>query len=242
VTSGDTDRLTEFYRAFSSSADELLTFLRTAGVDVDHVEARDLYTRDLDCHNLGMYRMLEVIADIAADYGAPTAHQTVLDLGCGVGGPGRFLVDHFGCSVVGVDLLPLRVEIAEALTATTGLSDRISYRVDEATSLSLDDASFNQVWMLDVSMHIRAKRALFGEIARVLEPGGLLVMHDQTGPLPSAMRPVMRMAPYIAPPLPQLVRYVEDSGMRMLTWRDTTDRVVEYFVGMRALLDQAARA
>jgi ubiquinone/menaquinone biosynthesis C-methylase UbiE len=241
-----TDRLTAFYAEMSSTAQEIIAAVVAAGVAPDHVQARDLYTRDLDCHNLGMHTMLEVLADVVTEYAAPGPHETVLDLGCGMGGPGRFIVDRFGCKVLGVDLLPLRVEIAEALTEKTGLSDRISYRVADATALELDAASFAQVWMLDVGMHIRDKRALFAEIARVLKPGGLFVMHDQTGPLPAAMRPVMRQAPYIAPTLHQLIRHVEDPGMRMLTWRDTTDRVLEHFLALRAMLgppaDASARA
>ena len=180
--------------------------------------------------------MLERLADVTIEYGAPGAEDSVLDLGCGIGGPGRFLVDRFGCSVIGVDLLPLRVELAEALTAMTGMDDRVSYRVEDATDLHLPARSFAQVWMLDVSMHIRNKRALFTEIARVLQPGGLMVMHEQTGPLPPAMRPVMRQAPYIAPSLPQLIRYVEDSGLRILTWRDSTELVLDYFLTMRSLV------
>jgi hypothetical protein len=50
------------------------------------------------------------------------------------------------------------------------------------------------------------------------------------------MRPVMREAPYVAPSLPQLIRYIEDSGLRMLTWRDTTSIALDYFLGMRDLL------
>jgi SAM-dependent methyltransferase len=90
-----------------------------------------------------------------------------------------------------------------------------------------------------VSMHIRDKKALFAEIARVLRPGGLFVMHEQTAPIPEVMRPITRQAPYIAPSLPQLIRYVDGSGLRVLTWRDTTARVVEYFEGMRAALEKA---
>ena len=47
------------------------------------------------------------------------------------------------------------------------------------------------------------------------------------------MRPVTRRAPYIAPTLPQLVRYVEGAGFRVLTWRDTTDTVLAYMQGRR---------
>jgi len=234
-----TARLTSFYGRLSPSLEFIQWVLTQAGIDLDQVQPRDLYDRDLDCHNLGMHAMLDRIAGVAAEYGEPGADTTVLDLGCGLGGPGRFVADRFGCRIVGVDLLPRRVELAQALAEMTGMGDRVSYRVADATRLDFDAETFDQVWMLDVSMHIRDKAGLFAEIARVLRPGGLLVMHEQTGPLPKAMRPVTRQAPYIAPSLPQLLRYVEGAGLRVLTWRDSTRYVLDYFLGLRALLEDA---
>lgn len=240
VRAADTRRLTKFYGAFSPSLDDIMAALRLAGVPSDGVQARDLYERDLDCHNLGMHRMLELLAHVVTDYAAPTRDDVVLDLGCGLGGPGRFLIDRFGCSVVGVDVLPLRVELAQNLAELSRKNDRATYRVADATALDFDAASFAQIWMLDVSIHIREKRALFGEIARVLGPGGLLVMHEQTGPLPNAsVFPAKRQAPYIAPSLPQLIRDIESAGLRVLTWRDTTDRVIDYFQGIVAMLTKS---
>lgn len=238
-TATNKDRLSEFYGQMSS-LDGIVAAASASGLDPERMQARDLYVRSLDCHNLGMYRVLQLVAELGAEHGSPRVDQKVLDLGCGLGGPGRYLVDHFGCSVVGADLLALRVDIARSLTERTGLSDRISYVIADATDTKLDGGSFAQVWMLDVSMHIRDKRALFSEIVRVLEPGGLLVMHEQTGPLPAAMRAIARQAPYIAPSLPQLIRYVEDVGLRLLTWRDTTPLVLEYFREMRKMFSGAA--
>src|SRR5262245_57837427 len=149
----------------SPSVETVRKSLEAAGLDPDHARARDLYERDIDCHNLGMYRMLELLADLVAAYGAPASDDEVLDLGCGIGGPGRFVADRFGCAVLGVDLLPLRVEIATALAELVNAT-RVSYRVANATDLDLPDASYDQLWMLDVSMHIRNKHALFTEIAR----------------------------------------------------------------------------
>ena len=149
-----------------------------------------------------MHRMLQLLADAASEYGVPGPGETLLDLGCGIGGPGRFLADRFSCSVLGVDLLPLRIELAQALGEMTATTDRVSYRIADATNLDIADASFVQVWMLDVSMHVRDKRALFGEITRVLQPNGLLVMHEQTGPLPPSIHPLTRQAPYIRPGCP----------------------------------------
>ena len=228
-------RLTKFYGELSS-LEMVIGSLALEGVDTENLRASDVYTRGADCQNLGAFPMLEVLAAVAAEYGAPAPDDELLDIGCGLGGPGRFLIERFGCSVVGTDLVPKRIEIAKALTRRTGLDDRISYRRADATDLPFRNGKFAGAWMLDVSMHIRDKRGLFGEIARVLRPGGLLVMHEQLGPLPDAMRPVTRQAPYIAPSLPQLIRYVDDAGLRVLTWRDTTPRVVEYFEKIQSRL------
>jgi SAM-dependent methyltransferase len=233
-----TRRLTKFYGELSS-LEVVLGSLAMEGVDTEHPRAKDLYTRGLDCQNLGTFPILEVLAAVAAEYGAPGPDDTLLDIGCGIGGPGRFLADRSGCSVVGTDLVAKRIEIARALTRKTGMDERISYRKADATDLPFRDASFAGAWMLDVSIHIRAKRSLFGEIARVLRPGGLLVMHEQLAPIPEAMRPVTRQAPYIAPTLPQLIQYVDDAGLRVLTWRDTTPRVLEYFEGILSKLQGA---
>ena len=233
-----TQRLTKLYGELSS-LDTILGSLSVEGVDVEHLLPRDLYTRGADCQNLGAYPMLGVLADVATEYGRPGADDTVLDIGCGLGGPGRFLVDRFGCTVVGTDLLPQRIEVAQALTHRTGLDGRISYRVADATGLPFEPGSFAQAWMLDVSMHIRDKAGLFGEIARVLRGGGLLVMHEQTAPIPKAMRPITRRAPYIAPSLPQLIRHVDGAGLRVLTWRNTTGRVLEYFEGIKSRIEAA---
>jgi ubiquinone/menaquinone biosynthesis C-methylase UbiE len=227
-----TGRLTDLYGQMTS-LERVLASLQRSGVDLERLTARDLYERDLDCQNLGAFRMLEVIAAVAAGRALPGAGDHMLDVGCGMGGPGRFLVERFGCSVTGIDLLPLRVETAEELTQRTGLAERMSYRVADATELPFDDGAFAQVWMLDVGIHVRDKLALFGELARVLRSGGLLVMHDQTGPLPAAMRPATRGAPFIAPRLTQLIRVVEGAGLRLLDWQDTTRQVVAYFERVR---------
>jgi SAM-dependent methyltransferase len=51
----------------------------------------------------------------------------VLDLGCGIGGPARYLAATFGCKVTGVDLSPSFIDAAVYLTARCGLSDRVAF-------------------------------------------------------------------------------------------------------------------
>ncbi len=232
-----TRRLTRFYEEISS-LDSIVRALSRAGVDTGKITAGDLYTRGLDCQNLGGFENLELLASVAAEYAPIEPHHRIVDVACGLGGPGRYLADRFGCSVAGIDLLPMRIDTARILTQMTGLADRVTYQVADATDLPFADRWSDQVWMLDASIHMRDKAGLFREIARVLQPGGLLVMHDQTAPIPRVMAPVTRRAPYIAPPLPQLIRYVEDAGLRLLTWRDTTDRVLEHFEQRRAAREE----
>ena len=68
----------------------------------------------------------------------------VLDLGCGLGGPARYLAATFGCKVTGIDLSPPFIEAATYLTARCGLSGRVTFQVGDALNLPFDDASFQR--------------------------------------------------------------------------------------------------
>jgi SAM-dependent methyltransferase len=221
-------RLGRFYSPLIS-LDGILGLLSGEGVDPGRMTAESVYTRGLDCQNLGGFPQLQRTAEVVASLSPPGPGDLILDLGCGLGGPGRFLAERFACRVLGLDLVPERIEVARDLTKRTGLEDRVDHRVGDACALPVEAASCAQVWMLDASIHVRDKPRLFGEIARVLRPGGVLVLHDQVGPLPRAMRVVTRRAPYHAPSLTSLLRRVEDAGLRLLLWQDTTPHILSYF-------------
>ena len=235
VAARDLSRLSAFYGEMTS-VDGVLGGARAAGLDLGDLSAADLYTRGLDLHNLGGYPELESVAVAVELIAAPTSDDLVLDVGCGLGGPSRFLTDRFGCRVTGVDLLPLRVDAATALAERLGFASRVEYRAADATSLPFEDGRFDQAWMLDVSIHIRDKRRLFGELARLLRAGGLLVVHEQMGPLPPAMLPLKRRAPYFAPSFKQFIGIVEDAGLRVQMWQDTTALVLAEFYRRRDVL------
>jgi cyclopropane fatty-acyl-phospholipid synthase-like methyltransferase len=85
----------------------------------------------------------------------------VLDIGCGIGGPARYLAGTFGCKVTGVDLSPGFLDAATYLTARCGLSDRVTFQDGNALHLPFDDAAFDTVFLQHVAMNIEDRPALY---------------------------------------------------------------------------------
>ncbi|WP_050605662.1 class I SAM-dependent methyltransferase [Ruegeria sp. 6PALISEP08] len=102
----------------------------------------------------------------------------VLDLGCGLGGPARFVAATTGAQVTGIDLTPEFVETGRALTEWTGLNDKIELVVGSVLELPFEDASMDAAYMIHVGMNIADKTGIAREAARVLKPGGIFAIYD----------------------------------------------------------------
>lgn len=102
----------------------------------------------------------------------------VLDLGCGIGGPARFLAATFGANVDAIDLSPGFIDAATYLTARTGLSERVRFLTGDALHLPFDKGAFDAVFLLHVAMNIADRPALYAQAHRVLAPGGRFVTYD----------------------------------------------------------------
>ena len=117
------------------------------------------------------------IADALADgrrHGLPSAFETALDFGCGVGRLTQALCAHFErCH--GVDIAPAMIEGAERLNRH---GDRCRYHLNDSDSLAFfADESFDLVYSNITLQHIAPEysRRYVGEFVRVLRPGGLLL-------------------------------------------------------------------
>ena len=92
-----------------------------------------------------------------------------LDVGCGDGRTsGLWLLDH-GCSYEGVDVSAQAVEEARQLGLQAG-------QIDDAGRLPFEDGSFDVVVCIEVLEHLFAPLDAVWEMARVLRPGGLLIV------------------------------------------------------------------
>jgi ubiquinone/menaquinone biosynthesis C-methylase UbiE len=104
---------------------------------------------------------------------AVTDESRVLDVGCGIGGPARYLAHTYGCRVDGIDLTPELIETARVLTKRCKLADRVKLRLGNALDLPYSDQTFDVVWCQNVTMNIADKAGLLAGVYRVLKPGGL---------------------------------------------------------------------
>jgi len=105
-----------------------------------------------------------------------TAGVELLDVGCGRGGPSVDLLRTFGFDVTGVDLVGHNVELARRTAATERVD--AGFLVGSATRLPVATDSVQVCVLVDAAPYISDKEALLSEVARVLEPGGVLAMSD----------------------------------------------------------------
>lgn len=110
--------------------------------------------------------------------GLDLTDQTVLDIGCALGGCDIVLAGKYGARVIGLDIEADLIEGGRERVAKAGLADRIDLRLTAPGPLPLPDASVDVVFGKDSWIHIADKRGFFAEVYRVLKPGGLLAASD----------------------------------------------------------------
>jgi MPBQ/MSBQ methyltransferase len=103
------------------------------------------------------------------------------DLGCGAGAPAAFVLRaRPALRLDGVTLLPQQVELARAAARRHGVDARAAFHVMDYTATRFPDGAFDGAMAIESSCHAAGadKGAFVGEVARLLAPGGRLVVAD----------------------------------------------------------------
>ena len=121
-------------------------------------------------------------ADLAALVSAAglTGRELVLDLGCGAGHTALAVAPH-ATSVTAVDVTPEMLAVAAALAAERGI-ENVTFRPADVAALPFADASFDLVTSRVSAHHYADPAAAVREAARVLRPGGSLLLIDTVAP------------------------------------------------------------
>jgi SAM-dependent methyltransferase len=209
--------------ASTDVAERVLTALRSANGPEVPITPDTLAPID-HFHGKGVVATEELAAALQ-----PKAVDHVLDIGCGIGGPARWIAAKYSCHVTGVDLTQGFCEAARELNSLTGLADRVRILHGSALSLPVPDANFDRAYSQAVLMNIADKLGFFREAFRVLRPGGLLALSlvgagpagQPDYPLPWAATPATS---FLATP-DEIRSDLFAAGFEIVELRDTTAEV-----------------
>jgi SAM-dependent methyltransferase len=139
---------------------------------------------------------------------------SVLDLCCGMAGPGLLITAESGCHYLGVD------RSASALASARRLAGNLPCRFVQAHLPPLPHGRFEVIFLLETMLAFPDKDALMGEVTRVLEPGGRFAFTVEEGrPLTTQERARMPAADTVWPiELAELTCVLRNAGLTV-SWR-----------------------
>jgi len=155
----------------------IISAIEASGSNISSVTSEDLSAVD-EFHMGGKHTAIKLFDVLGLKAG-----ETVLDVGCGLGGPARLAAQTYGCKVIGVDLTADFIDAGNAMSSfpAVSLDESVLLSVGNALEMSRDvvpDASIDKAYMLHVGMNIEDKEALATELRRVLKPGGQFACFD----------------------------------------------------------------
>lgn len=117
--------------------------------------------------------------------------QHILDVGCGLGGPARYMARRFRCHVTGIDITLPFVEAANKLTALVRMEGQVNIEHGDGQRLPYPDSSFDGAYTQHATMNVADRPAFFSEAFRVLKPGSFFALTEHgLGPRGNPHHPV----------------------------------------------------
>lgn len=117
----------------------------------------------------------EMLLDVAGAYLNPESR--ILDIGCRDASYLIKLVQAHNCRGVGIDPVDWHVERARAAVAEAALGERIQITKGVIEQIEHPNDQFDFIWCRDVLTHVQGLERGLAEAARVLKPGGVMLIY-----------------------------------------------------------------
>ncbi len=214
---------------------KIIDAMRAAGISPDTVTVEQLTPVD-HFHARGFPATVELANKLPIREG-----QHLVDIGCGIGGPARYIATRFGCTVSGVDITPAFVETANKLTALVGMDGIVDVQLGDGHELPYEDEVFDGGYTQHVTMNVEDRPRFFAEAFRVLMPGAFFALTEHgLGPKGQPHYPCPWSedgsgAHLVTPD--ETSRLLEEAGFEAIEVEDTGDK---YLAGYRKAMELAA--
>lgn len=121
------------------------------------------------------------------------AGSHVLDVGCGIGGPGVRIAQLTGARVTGISVSREQIRLANSLAESAGVAERVVFQQANAMELPFPAQSFDAAIALESFFHMPDRGQVLAQICRSLRPGGRLVLTDsfERTSIPVAKKPTV---------------------------------------------------
>lgn len=150
----------------------IVAAMEAAGIDPETVTVEQLAPVD-HFHARGFPATIEMADALPIEAG-----QRLVDIGCGLGGPARYLAQRFGCIVDGLDITAPFVEAGNQLTALVGMQDAVKIEHGDGQKLPYADKTFDGGYTQHVTMNVPDRSVFFDEACRVLKPGAFFALTE----------------------------------------------------------------
>lgn len=104
--------------------------------------------------------------------------MTVLDVGCGVGGPAREIAKFANVNVVGFNNNDYQIERATNYCKREGLDKQVTFRKGDFMQMPFEDNTFDAIYAIEATVHAPSLEGVYSEIFRVLKPGGVFGVYE----------------------------------------------------------------